>query len=162
MGNETGPARFDIPGFGVLNICHLVCDYNGTLAEDGRLISGVAELLPTIAQQVVIHVITADTFGLVRQQLSGLPCTCTVLPPEDQARAKEAYIRSLDAASTMAIGNGRNDRFMVREAALGIVVINGEGVARETLLNADVVCDNILDALAFFTEPRRLVATLRE
>lgn len=31
-----------IPGFGLIQLEHLVCDYNGTLALDGALIDGVA------------------------------------------------------------------------------------------------------------------------
>ena len=34
--------RTDIPGFGSLRIEHLVLDYNGTLALDGRMLPGRA------------------------------------------------------------------------------------------------------------------------
>jgi soluble P-type ATPase len=50
---------------------------------------------------------------------------------------------------------------MVKEAALGIAVIEKEGAAVETLLAADIVCGNILDALELLLNPKRLIATLR-
>jgi len=53
----------EIPGFGPLELRHLVCDYNGTLALDGQLLSGVAERVSALAAQLDVHVITADTFG---------------------------------------------------------------------------------------------------
>ena len=63
----------DIPGFGPLRLEHLVSDYNGTLAVDGQLLPGVADLLKQLSASVRIHIITADTFGLARAQLEGLP-----------------------------------------------------------------------------------------
>ena len=38
-----------IPGFRDLEVEHLVLDYNGTLAIDGRLIPGVREALGALA-----------------------------------------------------------------------------------------------------------------
>ena len=151
----------DVPGFHALRLEHLVMDYNGTLAVDGRLLPGVAEVLKDLASRIHIHVITADTFGLVKQQLSGLPVAVTITPAENQAEAKLGFITELGGTSVVAIGNGRNDRKMLHAAALGIVVIQKEGSAAETLASADVVCLDILDALELLINHRRLVATLR-
>jgi soluble P-type ATPase len=84
-----------------------------------------------------------------------------VLPAERQDVGKLAYIERLGARKTACIGNGRNDRLMLKEAALGIAVVQGEGAASETLLAADVVCPDILSALALLRDPLRLKATLR-
>ena len=35
--------QIEIPGRDLITIEHLVLDYNGTIAEDGHLIPGVAE-----------------------------------------------------------------------------------------------------------------------
>src|SRR6478609_6350918 len=67
----------DVPDFGLLELHHLVSDYNGTLALDGFLHAGVAERIRALAKLIEIHVITADTFGVVREQLAGLPVTLT-------------------------------------------------------------------------------------
>lgn len=151
----------DIPGFRTLNLVHLVMDYNGTLAVDGILLPGVADVLKDLASHIGIHVITADTFGLVKEQLRGLPVEISITPAEDQAEAKLHFISELGADSVIAIGNGRNDRKMLDAAALGIALIQGEGAAAETLACADVVCLDILDALDLLRKPKRLVATLR-
>ena len=150
-----------IPGFRNLCLSHLVLDYNGTLAVDGRLLPGVDELLTSLAEKLVIQVITADTFGLAAEQLSGLPVKLSILPLESQAERKEAFITALGSENVVAIGNGRNDRNMLKAAALGIVLIQREGAASETLSSADLVSTNILDALGLLQNPKRLIATLR-
>lgn len=151
----------DIPGFGPLALEHLVLDYNGTLAVDGRLLPGVAEALAALAADLSIHVITADTFGLAREQLAGLPLQLHIAPVEGQAETKLAFIVGLGADKVAAIGNGRNDRRMVEAAALGIGLVQREGGAVATLAKADLVCTSILDALDLLRHPKRLTATLR-
>ena len=153
--------ELDIPGFGKLHIEHLVCDYNGTLAVNGRLQPGVKEGLNAIAPQVAIHVVTADTFGLAREALEGVDCTLDILPPGDQTAAKQRFVQQLGPEKTIALGNGRNDRLMLETAAIGIAVLLEEGAACLTISHADILVPGILPALAFFTEPRRLIATLR-
>ena len=37
--------NLEIPDFGTLHLEHLVLDYNGTLAQDGKLLTGVSERL---------------------------------------------------------------------------------------------------------------------
>jgi soluble P-type ATPase len=154
-------ATIDIPGFGTLDLRHLVLDYNGTIALDGGLLPGVAERLAGLAQDLELHVVTADTFGTVAARLKDLPCRLSVLPPVGQDEAKLAYVRSLGASRVVAVGNGRNDRLMLREAALGLAVLGGEGASALALQAADVVCPDILAALDLLACPLRLVATLR-
>jgi soluble P-type ATPase len=151
-----------IPGFGWLRIRHLVLDYNGTIAVDGNLLAGVKPRISALAKQVRVHVLTADTFGGVRAALRGVNCEVVVLGPKGQARAKAGYVRTLGAARTACIGNGRNDRLMLRSAALGIAVLQDEGIAAQSLRAADVVARDARDALDLLLEPLRLVATLRD
>lgn len=151
----------DIPGLRELRVEHLVLDYNGTLAEDGKLLPGVAATLEALAGTLQIHVVTADTFGSAAEQLSGLPLDLIVVPDAAQADRKLEFITRLNANSVVAIGNGRNDRKMIEAAALGIALIQREGSAIETLVCADVAATSILDALALLQYPKRLVATLR-
>ena len=150
-----------VPGFKDLQLEYLVLDYNGTLACDGELIEGVDDCLRALAEDLQIHVVTADTFGKARMGLEGLPCELVVLPAEEQDAGKLAYIQRLGAGKTACVGNGRNDRLMLEAAALGIAVVQHEGAAADTLLAADVVCPNAVSALELLTSPLRLVATLR-
>jgi soluble P-type ATPase len=150
-----------IPGFGNLRLEHLVLDYNGTLAQDGRLLPGVGPRLRRLARSLRVHVVTADTFGTARRALAGLPCDLAVLAAGRQDEAKERFVRRLGAARTACIGNGRNDRRMLRVARLGIAVLMREAAAAETLRAADVVAPAIADALDLLLKPDRLKATLR-
>lgn len=151
----------DIPGYKELRLAYLVLDYNGTLACDGELIDGVAERLVRLSGSLEIHVVTADTFGKVESRMKDLPCRVTVLPKESQDQGKLDYVKTLGIESTVCMGNGRNDRLMLREAALGIAVIEGEGSAAAAMAAADVVCNGILPALDLLGNPLRLTATLR-
>ena len=105
--------------------------------------------------------ITADTFGVSREQLAGLPVTLTIIPPENQAFTKLKYVEQHGANHVVALGNGRNDRKIFAAAALSIGLIQEEGIATATLLEADLVTNCILDALDLLTSPDRIKATLR-
>ena len=153
--------EIDIPDFGHLRLAHLVLDYNGTLAFDGRLISGVADLLERLATHLQIHIITADTFGSVHQTFAGFAFTVHVLPPGSEEEGKADYVRRLGSMSSVCIGNGRNDRLMLKEAGLGIAVLQREGAAMQALLAADIVIPSIVDALDLLLHPKRIIATLR-
>lgn len=150
-----------IPGFGQVALEHLVLDFNGTLVCDGILAEGVRDLLARLSRGLEIHVVTADTHGNAAAACKGLPCRLVVLPEGDQDVSKRDYVRTLGAGRTACIGNGRNDRLMVREAAIGICVIGEEGASAETAAAAHVVCRSAGEALSLLIHTRRLVATLR-
>ena len=152
----------DIPGFGRLALTELVCDFNGTLALDGRLLDEARALLPDVAKVVNIRVVTGDTFGSAREELHGCPCQVTLLEARNQAAAKAMLVAQLGADRTVAIGNGRNDRLMLKAAALGIGVAGDEGIAGEAVQACDIVTRRIAEALELLLEPRRLIATLRD
>ncbi len=119
-----------IPGYkgnDTIQLRHLVLDYNGTLAYDGQLLTGVRECLKSLADKIQIHVLTADTFGNVRSLVEDIPCTLFILPAENQEIGKLEYVKHLGCEHTISVGNGRNDRLMLKESALGIAVILGEG-----------------------------------
>jgi soluble P-type ATPase len=145
----------------VLEISDLVLDFNGTLALDGRLKPGVAELLNELAGLLRIHIVTAGTFGGVEKEVRGIACDLKVLGGDGQTEQKGRYVEELGAERTAAIGNGRNDAAMLEKAALGILVIQEEGAAAAALRAADVVCAGIIPALGLLLHPLRLTATLR-
>ncbi|HVO87957.1 MAG TPA: HAD hydrolase family protein [Casimicrobiaceae bacterium] len=150
-----------IPGWRDLQLEHLVLDYNGTLAIDGRLIADVEPILRELSRDLEVHVITADTFGTAASGLAGLALQLVVLAQIDQATAKASFVGTLGVERVVAIGNGRNDRAMLQAAALGIAVLQREGAAAETIASADLVASSIGDALDLLRNPKRLVATLR-
>ncbi len=151
----------DIPGYKKLNINYLVCDYNGTLAVDGQLIDGVDKFIYQLSDIVEIHVVTADTFGLAEENLSGLPIKLSILSSSKQDKQKAEYVYKLGNTQTVTLGNGRNDYLMLKESALGICIMEKEGIFSQNLLVCDVVCTSVYEALNLFLHPKRLVATLR-
>jgi soluble P-type ATPase len=108
-----------------------------------------------------VWVVTADTYGDARRELDGLPCEVVVVPRGEEEAAKAAHVRRIGAGETVAVGNGRNDRTMLGEAALGIAVVQAEGAATAAVTAAAVVFGDIAAALDALLEPNRLVATLR-
>jgi soluble P-type ATPase len=151
-----------IPGSAALKLEHLVLDHNGTLALDGFLLPGAAELLTELSGLLDIRVVTADTFGLAAKVLAHLPVGLTVLGPGGQAEAKLAFCRDLGLEKICAVGNGRNDRLMLKGCALGLAVIGPEGASAATLAEADLVCPDIRSALSLLLNPLRLAAGLRD
>jgi soluble P-type ATPase len=153
--------EIDIPGNKKLMLEHLVLDYNGTIAFDGALIDGVKECLVELSQKLTIHVITADTFGSVEKALKDIDCKLVVIPFHHQDRAKMEFVKQIGCEKTVSMGNGENDRLMLKASALGVAIVSGEGAAFETLASADVVCTEIRSALSLLSNPLRLIATLR-
>ena len=150
-----------IPGFGPLKLEHLVLDYNGTLAVDGVLLLGVKEALNQLSDQLTVHVITADTFGIAAKGLSGVNCKLSVLGKDRQDQAKADFVDGLRSDRTVSIGNGRNDARMLSASRLGIAVVLKEGASVLSLKAADIVCTDIVHALELLMHPLRLTATLR-
>ena len=153
--------EIDIPGNKKLMLEHLVLDYNGTIAFDGALLDGVKECLAELSQKMTIHVITADTFGSVEKALKDIDCKLAVIPLGRQDMAKLKFVEKTGCEKTVSMGNGANDRLMLKASALGVAVVSGEGAAFETLASADVVCTDIRSALSLLSNPLRLIATLR-
>jgi soluble P-type ATPase len=150
----------DIRGRGRLEIAHLALDLCGTLATDGRVPPVVVDRIRTLASLVQVHVLTADTFGTA-STLESLNVHMVCLGPGDQIEAKSESVRVLGRPHTVASGNGMNDEAMLRGAALGILVIGGEGAAVRFLLAADLVVISIHDGLDLLRFLERLVASLR-
>ncbi|MEW6650767.1 MAG: HAD hydrolase family protein [Chloroflexota bacterium] len=154
--------KINIPGKNEFEIKFLILDYNGTLALDGLPLPGVKEKLVELTGILEIHILTSDTHGSAAQEMKDLPVIICILESEDHSREKRAYVEKTGARNVIAIGNGSNDRYMLEAAAIGMAVMQGEGASLKTIKNADLVFNNILDALDCLSHPKRLVASLRE
>ncbi|MGD9488221.1 MAG: HAD family hydrolase [Calditrichaceae bacterium] len=154
--------EINIPGSGLLRIKHLVMDYNGTLALDGKVFGEVKGYFEKLSEQLDLHVLTADTFGSVQRELKGYPCRIHIISSENQSDGKLKYTEQLGISHVVSIGNGRNDRLMLKNSLLGIAVIEGEGICVESIYSADIVVKDISSAFELLLNPDRLVATLRD
>jgi len=150
-----------IPGFKDLALRYLVLDYNGTIAFDGLLTPYVSEHIRALSQRLEIHVLTADTNKTCGPQLAVLPVTLAVIESRPEDEAKLEYVSGLGLAQCVCIGNGMNDRLMLKESGLGIAVIGGECAAVQSYSAAHIVAPGIIQALELLLHPQRLLATLR-
>lgn len=149
----------EIPDAEPVTMAELVLDFTGTLSRDGKLLDGVASRLKDLARRIRITVMTADTFGTARGALEGLPVDVRMV---ETGTDKRGYVEQIGPNTTVAIGNGRNDVEMVEASAIGIAVIGPEGANGSLLRRADVVTQDVRDALDLVANPLRLKATLRK
>ncbi len=105
--------------------------------------------------------ITADTFGSVEQELKSVNCKIIKIEKSLQDISKEKFIKELGSNTALCVGNGRNDKLMLKEAILGIAILQDEGICTQTLLNSDILVKSILDVFGFLNDKNRLIATLR-
>jgi P-type E1-E2 ATPase len=154
--------EINIPGWKTLELENLICDVNGTLAMDGKLLEGLVKEITELRKKISVHLITADTHGqqnMISQQLN-LPAV--LLTPGQESYQKAEFTRRMGAEHVVAIGQGANDAEMLKTAALGICVLSKEGCAATSLLNSDIIAPDIYTALDLLNHPLRIVATLRQ
>ena len=82
--------HISIPGSQELKLKNLILDYNGTLAVDGRLLPTTLQRLELLAQDLDIHIVTADTHGSVEAQTGKLTKTLHVIGATQQDLKKKA------------------------------------------------------------------------
>ena len=153
--------KLEIPGREPIELEHLVLDYNGTIALDGKIVPGVIERLVKISRNLNIHILTADTHGSAKEQLSNTGFNLHIIGKNKQDREKLAFIDKLGKEKCVCFGNGANDYLMLKNAALGIAVIQKEGAYSKIIFNSKIVVTDIRDGLDLILNPLRLVATLR-
>ena len=151
----------EIPNFKTVQITDIVCDYNGTIAKDGKVLPQIKALFEQLSKTYALHVITADTFGSVHAQLKEYDTRIKVLSSDNHTQEKAQYVKTLGSDNCVAIGNGNNDKEMLLSAAIGISILGDEGCAKDALLNSDLTCKSITEALNLLLHTKRLVATLR-
>jgi len=151
----------EIPNYKKLEIKYIVLDYNGTLASSGKVLDDTKEVLKKLCNVYRVYVITADTFGTVKDELKEFNLEVVVLSSSNHTKEKADFVNSLGANSAVAIGNGNNDEQMLKSAKLSIAIVADEGCSTKTLLASDITCYNIKDALNLLINKKSLIATLR-
>lgn len=154
--------EMNIPGRGIFQIEYVVCDVNGTLAVDGILLPGMISAIQKIKDRVKVYLITANTHGNQEKISHELGIEAIIIDKGNESDQKQDFVKKLGSEKVIAIGQGSNDAKMIREAAIGICVFSEEGTAVETLLSADIVVNNGIDAISLIQHPMRMVATLRK
>lgn len=107
-----------IPEYKTLELDTIFLDMNGTIAVDGVIPPSVKERLIALSEQFRIYVLTADTHGNAKAQCEGLPVILETFPTGNAKEYKRELVKATGAKRCVAIGNGRNDEWMLKEAAL--------------------------------------------
>lgn len=153
--------KIEVSGWKTLEIENLVMDLNGTIAVDGKVSDKVAERIYLLKPELNIVVLTAGTHGRLEEIKKRLQVEVVKIEQGKEKIQKREYVQKLGGSNTVAIGNGANDELMLVEAAVGIAVLEEEGLACEVIVAADVLVRDAAAALDLLINPIRLVATLR-
>jgi soluble P-type ATPase len=149
-----------IPGWGTIEIRHIVLDLNGTLTESGTFLPGVLDELVSLNEQgLSIHILSGDTRGNLETLLSPFPGLHYRIT--ETAQAKRAFVESIGPEHAVCVGNGNIDIEMFKIAALSICTIQGEGATTKALGHADIVVLHIRHAIDLIRDEDKLIATLR-
>ena len=143
-----------IPEYKTLELDTIFLDMNGTIAVDGVILPSVKERLIALSEQFRIYV-------NAKAQCEGLPVILETFPTGNAKEYKRELVKATGAKRCVAIGNGRNDEWMLKEAALSIAVMDREGVYGKLLKNADLCVRSMQDGLDLLLYPGRIIAGLR-
>ena len=150
-----------IPEYKTLDIDTLFLDFNGTIAVDGIIPAGVKQTLTALAELFRIYILTADTNGNAKDQCEGLPVILQTFPTGNAREYKKELIKATGSKHCAAMGNGRNDELMLKEAALSIAIMDKEGMYGRLFKEADICVRSMQDGLDLFLYPNRIIAGLR-
>lgn len=150
-----------IPEYKTLDIDTLFLDFNGTIAVDGIIPAGVKQRLTALAELFRIYILTADTNGNAKDQCEGLPVILQTFPTGNAREYKKELIKATGSKHCAAMGNGRNDELMLKEAALSIAIMDKEGMYGRLFKEADICVRSMQDGLDLFLYPHRIIAGLR-
>jgi P-type E1-E2 ATPase len=152
----------EIPGRQRYHLTSVILDLNGTTSVGGEVVPGVAQRVRALqAAGLTCYLLTADTRGRGAATAAALGTVLQLVEQGNEAAQKAAFVADVGAEHVYAVGNGANDVQMLRAAAIGVVVLQGEGTAVAALQAADLVVPDINAALDLLLEPQRLIATLR-
>jgi P-type E1-E2 ATPase len=153
---------YDIPGYGKYDIQNVVFDLNGTLAIDGSISEAVAKKIKQLSMQFRVVIASSDIHNNLAPLAESLGVEYHCLKEEEITSKKAALVRELGAERTIAVGNGNNDREMLKTAAIGIAILGREGASSAAILNADLAVNSPEDAIDCVLIPKRMIANLRQ
>jgi soluble P-type ATPase len=148
------------PGMENLDIHFVLIDFEGTLAMDGRVHPKAKDKVNLLSKRATIYILTKSNRGKVEETLKKMKVEILYLTEEDSSQQKLNVLQRLGSHQTAVIGNGLDDVRIMEQAGLGMCVIGKEGSSAEAMAKADLVVNNVLDALDFLLKPLRQRATL--
>ena len=114
-----------------------------------------------MSQELDIFLVTADMNKNAERLVKDLPVKLYKIKEAKEDDQKLRVVLKKGKNNTVSIGNGCNDVSMLKESAIGICMVGGEGASAEAMMASDLVVVTINDALDLLLKPHRLGATLR-
>ena len=148
------------PGMESLDIHFVLIDFEGTLAMDGRVHPKAKDKVNLLSKRATITILTKSNREKVEETLKKMKVEILYLTEEDSSQQKLNVLQRLGSHQTAVIGNGLDDVRIMEQAGLGMCVIGKEGSSAEAMAKANLVVNNVLDALDFLLKPLRQRATL--
>lgn len=148
------------PGQEALQIDHLLIDFEGTLAMDRRVHPKAKDKINLLSKRLKIYIFAKEEKERVEEVLRRVRAEIVFLNQGDSSKQKLEFLNSLGGFRTAVIGNGVDDLPMLKEAALGMVILGKEGTSGALIQVANLIFTNVIDALDFLLKPLRQRATL--
>ena len=143
-----------------LEIEHLIIDYEGTLAMDGRVHPKAKDKINLLAKRLNIYILVKGEQEKAEEVLKRVKAKIIFLKEPEPSAQKLEFLLNLGAPKTGVIGNGEDDVPMSKEAGFSMAIIGKEGGSGELIQSADLTFLTIVDALDFLLKPLRQKATL--
>jgi soluble P-type ATPase len=159
MGRK-GMILIERPGQEPLEIEYLLIDFEGTLAMDRRVHPKAKDKINLLSKRLKIYIFAKEEKERVEEVLKRVKAEIVFLNRGEASKQKLELIQRLGAFRTAVIGNGIDDLSIMKEAALGMVILGKEGTSGVLIQIANLVFTDVIDALDFLLKPLRQRATL--
>jgi len=90
-----------------------------------------------------LKILTKHERILISYKFFHINVVLTIISNQGQDQKKLDYINTLGKERTICVGNGPNDRLMLKGACIGIAVLGDEGLASSSFMAADIVVKDI-------------------
>ena len=153
----------DIPNFGKITLKNILIDVNGTIQFYGNISRKARRYIRRLKKFFNIYLISADTRGNLKEIAKKLNVNYIKIISKEisEAEAKNLELMKLGKDFTVAIGNGNNDYLMLKNSVIGIVILGEEGASVKSLMNSDLILNNLKEVINFLLDEKIMIATLR-
>lgn len=148
------------PGQSLIEIEYILIDFEGTLATDRRVNPKAKDKINLLSKRTKIYIFVQTEKEIALKSLKNTKADIIFISEGQASQEKLNFIRQIKRENTVVIGNGKSDVEIIKESAISFCVMGKEGAFKDALINADIIVNDIIDALDFLLKPLRQKATL--
>lgn len=151
--------EYNPTGVGKIELDTIILDLNGTLAVEGKLVTGVADRIKKLKELgFKIFLFTGDQRGTAAIQAAELGIE---LKYAKNTEEKALCSKECNFETTVAIGNARIDIGTFLNSKVRIATLQKEGIHAGIIEHVDIITNSINDALDILINPDSFNATMR-